>query len=148
MSRYHQGIFKPNHPQKYVGTQPIVYRSGWEFKFMRYCDGTPGIVRWASESNVIPYISPVDGQSHRYFVDFRIDVQTRDGSVKTMLIEIKPKVQQAPPKQPKRRTRKYLSEVATFAINQAKWTAATKHARARGWQFMVLNEDHLDVHGS
>lgn len=138
----YSGRFTPKNVGKYLGdVRNIVYRSLWERRFMKYCDETPGVIRWSSEENIIPYISPVDGNRHRYFVDFRVDVKTTAG-VKTMLIEIKPKHQQAPPKK-RRRSRKYLAEVATFAVNQAKWAAADKYCKERHWQFMVLNEDHL-----
>lgn len=109
---------------------------------MKYCDDTPGILRWASEELAIPYISPVDGKPHRYFPDFIIEVDSTSGR-KFFMIEVKPKVQVAPPKPRSRKTRRYLSEAATFAVNQAKWQAAENYCRERGWKFLVLTEEHL-----
>jgi hypothetical protein len=143
----HQGIFKPKFPEKYLGdVRNIQYRSGWEFKFFRYCDQTPGIVKWASEEFHVPYISPVDGQGHRYFPDIYMQVRTADGKLAHHVFEIKPKKETLPPVLPKRKTARYLTEIATFAVNQAKWDAARRYCQARGWTFQVLTEDHLFEH--
>lgn len=133
----------PQFPQKYHGdVTNIVCRSLWERKFAKYCDTNRGILRWGSEEIVVPYISPVDGRPHRYFVDFWIEVQSTSG-IKRFLIEIKPKAQTMPPKQPKRQSKRFLTECATFAVNKAKWQAAENYCRERGWTFLVLTEDHL-----
>jgi hypothetical protein len=138
----YQGLFIPRHPQKYVGNPSnIVYRSSWERRFFTYCDGTPGILRWASEEFHIPYLSPVDQRVHRYFPDVWMEVQTPDG-LKTYLIEIKPKAQ-TELRPVKRKTRKFLREAAVVAVNHAKWDAAKEFCRNRGWTFQVLTEDHL-----
>lgn len=143
MRRSRQGFFRPKHPDKYLGNPAnIVYRSSWEYRFFRYCDLTPGVVKWASEEFNIPYRSPVDGQGHRYFPDVYVQVKAADGSLKHWVVEIKPKAQTVPPKQ-RRRSTKFLNEMATYAINQAKWKAAVAYCQQRGWQFLVLTEDHL-----
>jgi hypothetical protein len=110
---------------------------------MKYCDDTPGVLRWSSEEIVIPYIKPTDGQSHRYFPDFYIEVQAADGGVKKFVIEVKPKAQTKAPGAHRRKTRKFWEAVANFATNQAKWAAATKYAEAHNSVFLVLTEDHL-----
>jgi hypothetical protein len=114
---------------------------------MKYCDETPGILKWSSEEVVIPYISPLDGQRHRYFPDVYLESRAANGKMKCLIIEIKPKSQANWPTTvratQKRRTRKYLKEAMTYAVNQAKWAAATKFCASRGWQFMVMTEDHL-----
>lgn len=139
-----KGWFRPKNAAKYLGDPTrIVYRSGWERRFMRYFDMKSSIVKWASEEFFIPYTSPVDGQRHRYFVDFYVETQTPQG-IRKMIIEVKPKAQCKPPKlRTGRGTQKYLKEAATFAVNQAKWEAAREYAATRGWQFVVLTEDHL-----
>ena len=60
-----------------------------------------------------------------------------------MIIEIKPKVQCKPPKQPKRKTRKYLNEVKTWGVNSAKWKYANEWCIDRGLEFKILTEDEL-----
>ena len=142
--RAHASIYKPIHPEKYLGDPTrIICRSSWERKFCHWCDTRPGIVKWASEEFHVPYLKPTDGLVHRYFPDFRIDVQANDGTVKTFVIEIKPKHQAVPPVTRSRKTKKYLMEMSTFAVNQAKWHAAREYCQKRNWTFMVITEDHL-----
>jgi len=141
---YKQGFFKPQYPDKYKGDPTnIVYRSGWELRAMQTLDQNPNVLKWSSEEVVIPYISPVDGRAHRYFVDFYAEVVRPNGKTHTMLLEVKPKAQTQEPKQPKRRTKRYLSEVMTYGVNQAKWKAATEYCLDRGWEFKLITETEL-----
>jgi hypothetical protein len=142
----YSGLFKPKNPRKYVGDHTnIVYRSSWECKVMSWLDNNPDIISWASEELIIPYISPVDGRYHRYFPDFLVKVKTKDGSTKTLLLEVKPKRQTLPPKQQKRLTKQYINEVATYGVNQAKWKAANEYCLDRKWEFKVITEDDLGL---
>ena len=142
----YSGRFTPSNPQKYVGDyKNIIYRSSWECRVMNWLDKNPSIVSWASEELHIPYISPVDGQRHRYFPDFLVKVKTKDGTSKTMLLEVKPKYQTQPPVQKKRITKQYINEVATWGVNQAKWKAANEFCLDRGWEFKVITEDDLGL---
>jgi len=89
--KYQTGTYKPQNPQKYNGDiNNIVWRSSWEFKFMRWCDLSDNVLEWSSEETIIPYICKTDNKPHRYFVDFKIKVRTKNG-VKTYLVEVKPK---------------------------------------------------------
>ena len=143
---FHKRRFVPQNPQKYSGdVSNIIMRSSWETRFASWCDKNPSIVRWSSEETVIPYVCPTDNKLHRYFIDFKIKVQQRDGSVRTYLIEIKPAKQTIPPVFPGRRTQKYLAESYGFIKNQAKWKAATEYAKDRGWEFKILTEKELGI---
>jgi|TARA_B100001093_G_scaffold492532_1_gene533750 hypothetical protein len=62
---------------------------------------------------------------------------------KTYLIEIKPKKQTQPPKEPKRRTKRYINEVMTYIKNTSKWETAEAYCLDRGWEFQIWNEDTL-----
>ena len=146
--KLHSGKFRPKNIKKYKGNPTdIQYRSGWELRFMRYLDQNSSIVKWSSEEVVVPYRSPLDGRVHRYFPDFWIRVRTEDGTIKESLIEIKPKAQTQPPKggPPKdaRKRRRYISEVKTWGVNEAKWKAATAYCGRRNWTFKILTEKDL-----
>ena len=145
MRKSYKGLFKPTHPKKYVGnTNQIVYRSLLERKFMRYCDLNDDITYWASEELPIRYFNPLDKKYHRYFPDFYMKVRQKDGTTKKFIIEVKPKAQcKEPVKNPKRRTRKWLNEVFTYAINQAKWKSAEEFCKDHNMEFKILTEDHL-----
>ena len=138
----YQGTFKPKNPQKYKGNvSNIVFRSSWELKLMQRLDDDPAIVEWSSEELFIPYRSPVDNRYHRYFPDFL--VKKNNGEI--ILIEVKPKKQTKPPEQPAKQTRRYINEVFTWGVNQAKWKAATEYCADRKWKFMIMTEDHLGI---
>lgn len=140
---YKQGKFKPRYPQKYIGDpNDIVYRSGWEKRVMQSLDDNSNILKWASEEVVIPYISPIDNKPHRYFVDFYVEAKAPDGSIKKMLLEVKPKAQTEEPRK-RRKTKQYITEVMTWGVNQAKWKAAQEFCDDRGWEFKLITENEL-----
>lgn len=141
----YSGRFRPRNPQKYIGDhQKIFWRSTWELRVMRFFDENPDILAWGSEELVIPYISPVDGRQHRYFPDMIIKVM-KDGIPRTYVVEIKPENQTVEPKVRKRVTKRYISEVTTYGINQAKWAAATEYCKDRGWEFKIITEKDLGI---
>ena len=140
----YKGRFRPKNHKKYKGDPTkVFYRSLWERRFMHYCDNTPSILEWNSEEIVIPYVSPVDNKVHRYFPDFYIKVRNVSGTVRREIIEVKPKRQCEPPKKPQRQTKKYLREVATYGVNQAKFKAAEEYCKNRKYNVRILTEDHL-----
>lgn len=112
---------------------------------MVWCDLNPSILEWGSEEFFIPYISPVDNRIHRYFPDFYVKLKTLDGKTKRYVVEVKPLNQCSQPKKQKRVTKKYLSEVKTYAVNQAKWKAAKEFCDERLWEFKIITEKELKV---
>jgi hypothetical protein len=141
---YKQGFFHPKHPQKYRGdTGNIVYRSGWEKRVMEWCDTNKNVLSWSSEEIVIPYLSPVDNRYHRYFVDFYVEALDANGNKQTYLLEVKPKGQTVEPTKQKRKTKRYITEVVTWGVNQAKWKAAEEFCLDRGWTFRLITETDL-----
>ena len=140
----YKGKYRPVNASKYLGDPSnIVYRSSWERQCMVYFDKNKNILKWGSEEVVIPYRSPLDNRVHRYFVDFVIRVKTADGKTETHLIEVKPFRQTQPPEKPKRKTRRYLNEVTTYLVNEAKWKAAEEYCQDRLWKFQIITENEL-----
>jgi hypothetical protein len=145
-SKYNQGKFHPQNPQKYKGNvNNIIYRSSWELKFMQWCDRNENILEYGSEEFWIPYISPVDNRVHRYFPDFIIKVKENSGNTKNYVVEVKPQRQTVPPKQKSRVTKSYLYEAQTYAVNQAKWKAAEEWCADRLLNFMVITDKELGI---
>ena len=139
----HKGLNNPLNDQKYRGTRPIIYRSGLELSFFRWCDRNERVLQWGSESVVIPYISPKDGRMHRYFVDNVLILQTDKGN-KKFLVEIKPEKQTMPPSQSVRKSKKnLLFEQITWAINSSKWDAAKAWCAKNNFEFVILTEKDL-----
>lgn len=145
--KYNQGYFRPQNPQKYLGDpNNIVYRSGWELKFMRWCDRNENILEYGSEEFFIPYFDPTTSRVRRYFPDFIIKVREQSGDIKKYVIEIKPKRQTIPPVQTsKKRTRTFINEVKTYAVNEAKWKAAKEFCADRMLEFRIITENELGI---
>ena len=140
----YSGRYTVKNPKKYEGDfNKVKYRSLWERQAFKWLDNNLGVIGWSSEEVIVPYRCKTDGKVHRYFVD--LFIRTKNGKV--FLIEIKPKKQTLPPKKPSRKTKRYLSEVMTYAKNQSKWEAATAYANKYGMTFEVWNEDTLRSFG-
>lgn len=132
--------------EKYTGDPTnIIMRSSWETMFANWCDKNPAVIKWKSEETIIPYRCPTDGKIHRYFVDFQVQVKSKDGMPKTYLVEVKPFKQTKPPEYPGRQTKKYIAESLTYMKNQAKWKAASEWAKDRGWDFKIITEYELGI---
>jgi len=110
---------------------------------MKYLDGNPNVLAWASEELIIPYINPFDGLPHRYFPDFWVKFKSRSGEEKIVILEVKPHKFTVEPKKPKRNSRKYVTEMAAWKINEAKWLAATEYCKNAGVEFKVITENEL-----
>jgi hypothetical protein len=142
----YSGKFRPRNPLKYKGDPSnIIYRSLWELRLMTYLDGHQDVLEWASEEFCIPYRSPIDNRTHRYFPDFWVKQRSRNGDIEVKVIEVKPAKQSAPPKVQNRATKKYINEVVTWGVNQAKWRAAEAYCKERNWQFVVMTEKELGI---
>jgi hypothetical protein len=142
----YKGFFKPKNPQKYRGDPTnIIYRSGWELKLMLYLDEHKDVINWGSEELIIPYRSPIDGKVHRYFPDFIVTKINKQGLKETAIIEVKPKKQTVPPQKQSKVTKRYLTEVKTWGVNEAKWKAATEFCKDRGWSFHIFTEKELGI---
>ena len=132
-TRFKQGYYKPLNEEKYK--QPLdstmndtiypQYRSSWELALFKFLDKSDDVLEWASEPFPIYYISPRDGQKHRYFPDLWIKFRSGE----TWLVEIKPKGQTGD------------------SVNLAKWEAAKKLCEESGMKFLVLTEKELKTLG-
>ena len=141
----YKGRFIPKHPKKYAGdANNIIWRSTWERKVMDWLDQSESVVYWSSEELVIRYYNPIDNKIHRYFPDFIVKVKRKDGTVMTHVLEVKPEYQTKKPTQ-KRKTGKFIKEMATYAINQEKWKAADIFCQEHGWQFKLITEKELGI---
>lgn len=143
-NKYRQGIFNCTNKQKYKGSHPIIWRSSLELKAMRWMDSNPNVLSWGSESVVIPYKGP-DGKLHRYFVDLVCEMKRKDGNLQKLLIEIKPQSQTLPPTiSPRKSAKTMMYENYSYAVNQAKWTAAKEWAKKKSMLFVIFTEKDLN----
>jgi hypothetical protein len=107
---------------------------------MVHLDKNINVLEWSSEEVVIPYLSPVDNRYHRYFPDFFVRTKTD-----ALLLEVKPHAQSIEPTKRSKVTKKYLQEVMTYGVNQAKWKAAEEYCLDRKWKFRVITEKDLGI---
>lgn len=134
-------------PHKYIGDPTkIIMRSSWERKLAAKLDEADYVLKWGSEPFAIPYVSPVDGRTHRYFTDFIIITQDKEKNQLTTLVEVKPYSQtKEPVKKKGKRKQTYINECVTYMVNQAKWEAARKLCQKKGWVFKIFTEKELSV---
>lgn len=143
-TKFRQGTYIPNNPTKYKGNvKDIVFRSSWELEFCKFCDNNTSVLAWASEEIAIPYPKPTDNNRiHRYYPDFWIKYKNKYGQIVQEVIEIKPENQKKQPRKLKK-VDQNLYEQLTYAINVAKWEAATKWCKSRGIKFRIVTEKDL-----
>lgn len=136
----YKGKYKIKNPNKYIGDpHNVVFRSLWEKYCFKWCDEQSNIKYWSSEEIVVPYFYDVDKKYHRYYVDLRIVFTSGE----TLLVEVKPEKETAPPKG-QRKTKRYISEGLTYVKNMNKWKAASRYAKDRGWKFVIWTEKDLE----
>jgi len=135
----YSGKYTVVNKEKYRGNpREVVYRSHWEKLCFIWCDNNPSIKEWSSEEIIVPYYYDVDKKYHRYFPDLKIKFTNG----RTILVEIKPEKETAPPKG-QRRTKQYIAEGLTYIKNMRKWEAAESYCKDRGWEFQVWTEKTL-----
>jgi hypothetical protein len=157
-----QGVYKCIYPNKYKGNKKnILYRSSMELAVFHYMDVSTSILEWNSEEVVIKYYNPVYGQIKNYYMDlwckyvsneYETDEQgrkvlTEDNKtirkVKTAIIEVKPKCETAPPKEPTKKTQAYNNKVKTYIVNTKKWEAAKEYAKKYNMDFFIWTEETI-----
>lgn len=150
-----QGLFKLTHPEKflkvldeYMGSSQnegyVEYKSSLEYKAIKYADYNPMIKCWSMEPFAIPYIKPTDKKVHRYYIDMFLEFVNGE----KFLVEVKSYSETIPPVKPKtmhpKAVHRFVNEMMTYKINQAKWESARKFADSKGLHFAILTEKQLN----
>jgi hypothetical protein len=147
--KFKQGYYKVENPHKYIGDlSKVIFRSSWEYKFMRYCDLTEKVISWSSEPVAIKYISPLDNRQHNYYIDFYTKIKLNESEVIEYLVEVKPiKDYRSKPLLEGKRTPKklqvYENELKTYLINNVKFETAQRFAESNNMKFIILNETNI-----
>lgn len=137
MSKYAQGKFQPQNPQKYVGNKTPTYRSSWEFVFMQFLDNNPNVLQWASEAVHINYRNPLTGRNTIYVPDFLMVYMDASGKQHAEVIEVKPQ------KETTLEGAKNIRTQAAAVLNMAKWEAARAWCKAHNLGFRVVTENDI-----
>lgn len=132
--------FIPYNIDKYIGTYPIICRSGWELRFCQYLDSNNDVVQWASEGHRIRYFDPVRQKNRIYFPDFFVKMINN----RRFIVEIKPlKDCRMPKKVGGKSPRTMAIRESTYRTNKAKFEAAKNYCKKLGYEFIVLTENDL-----
>ena len=146
-----QGEYKPINASKYKGKWPIYYRSSWEKRLCSFFDCNDNVIKWTSESIIVPYYNPITQRTHRYYPDFSVEYYDQDGVLIKEIIEVKPERdaaiaegRAAPPARGKRQSvEAYMRQMATHVKNTQKWDAAKVIATKMGYKFRVVSEKDM-----
>lgn len=136
-SRFTQGYIDPSTCKKLfesIQNQPVIYRSSWEKRFVKWCESCKRVKQWGSECVSIRYYLPTDEKWHTYYPDFL--VQMEDGTM--MVVEIKPLSQVEKPNS--------ANEWATrtYVKNMSKWRTIKSACETRGYKFCILTENTIN----
>ena len=169
-ARTYQGYYHITNKEKYIGDPNlIIYRSGWEYSFIKWCDVSESIIKWSSEPVSIQYYdrisklneckklgldpnNPRNWIKKNYHVDFWVEVKKQDDITEKWFIEIKPKSKLSKPKPPPstasiKEQKRFNTLAREFLINEAKFAAMKEWAEKNGAKFYVFTEDQLSKFG-
>ncbi len=146
----YKGIFNPVNKDKYIGKFPINFKSGYELKFMQYCDLCENIKKWGYETHIIEYVDFLNKTSdnspiiRRYFTDFYVEYYNPiNNQIKKCLIEIKSSNQVKPPIRGKNKET-LLEKQKIFIKNMEKWKAAKEYCKKHNMDFYIITEQQLN----
>lgn len=133
-----KGLYTILHPEKYLGDpRKCRFLSSWELRFFQYADNNPAVVKWGSEQFKVPYFHPIKKKVCTYIPDIWIQIKLPDGTIRTEVIEIKPKKQSV--------ISKNMSnyDKVSLVINHAKWLACKAICDRGGIGFRICTEDDI-----
>lgn len=168
-TNYHQGNYIPKYKDKVLKLNSqggIYYRSSWEVKIMTWLDNNPKINRWGSECVTIPYQlthyeknGDINLKNHCYYPDFYYEIDNGNGTSKKVIAEVKPmkeylmvqKLQEMKLSVPENATLKKLKnfeyDLKMAQKNSEKWKTMIKYCDLKGWDFIIITEEHLKKMG-
>lgn len=136
VSHYQQGYINSSTCRKIFDElkhEPVIYRSSYELRFIKWLENNKDVKRWGSECIKIPYYY-IDGKTHTYYPDYFVEFV--DGT--KMVVEIKPYNQ----------TKKPVNEnswaMREYSKNMCKWKATMEFCKNKGYQFKVLTEKTIN----
>ncbi len=137
-SRFRQGKYKLRNPDKYMGNDFPIYRSGIELKFFKFCDLNENVKKWGSENVKIPYFDTIKKKNRLYYIDNYVEI-LEGKEIKKYIIEIKDiKATKKPVAKRGKKKATLLHEQLTWTNNNDKWRQAQRYAKKYGAEFLLL----------
>jgi hypothetical protein len=162
-SKYNQGNYIPKNKDKIIKLNDnggLYYRSGLEKKIMFWLDLKEDIVRWGAECIRVPYqVSVVENglltlKTHSYYADFYYEMKVGE-SIRKVVVEVKPMKEyedailfkEGKFNVPTDITHKKLKNLEwrfkTAQKNYEKWESMIKWCNTKGFEFIIITEQHL-----
>jgi len=157
---YRQGLFVPQNGDKVYKLNEkggLYYRSSWELTAMKYFDMQENVVLWGAECIEVPYqlkkpnkLGELKVTNHRYYPDFYYKLKLNDGSIREILLEVKPKEQTRPPKwkethrMSQKQLKNYEWAINEYNRNMSKWEATLAYCVPKGIDFKILVKEQVD----
>jgi len=161
-----QGYARIKNSDKYIGDiNLIIYRSSWEFAFIKYLDMSPSVIRWSSEPIKIPYYdrvskleecaklgldpnNPVNWEIKNYNTDFWFEIDKGEKTTEKIFAEIKPSYKLKKPSPPDKNAplkeqRIFNKAAKEYLINESKFIAIKTWAEKHGAKFYIFTEKNL-----
>lgn len=162
-SKYQQGNFIPKYKDKIVKLNNqggVYYRSSWELKIMTWLDNNKSITKWGAECMRIPYQltefknGDVIVKEHSYFPDFYYELKTTKDDIKRVVVEVKPykeyKMVQdlsegklTVPENGMKKLKNFEYDLILANKNKSKWETMIQWCNKKGYEFIIITEQHL-----
>jgi hypothetical protein len=127
---------------------------------MFWLDNQENILIWGCENLEIPYEmthfenGDVKIKRHRYYPDFYYKIRQPDGSIKDIVVEVKPqkeydmviKLNEGALNVPENGLKKLKSfeyDLKMAYRNKSKWETMIEWCNKKGYQFIIITEKHL-----
>ena len=162
-SKYHGGNYVPRNKDKVIKLNAeggLYYRSSWEKKIMHWLDNNNTITKWGAECMRIPYqMTHFDNgdtkiKEHSYFPDFYYEMRLSDNTIKQVVVEVKPMkefqmVQDLNegklnvPENSMKKLKNFEYDLKMAYKNKQKWETMINWCNKKGYDFIIITEQHL-----
>lgn len=162
-SKYNSGNYIPVNKDKVLKLNSdggVYYRSSWEKKIMFWLDHKKEITKWGAECMRIPYQmthyeqGDVKLKQHSYFPDFYYEMRTADGNLKQVVVEVKPMKEYKMvqllnegklnvPEKGIKKLKNFEYDLKMAHKNKNKWETMIKWCDKKGYDFIIITEEHL-----
>lgn len=160
-SNYHQGNYLPKNKDKVLKLNSeggVYYRSSLEKKIMIWLDSNEKIRMWGAECMKIPYQlvhGDLNLSNHVYYPDFYYELKIDEFNVRKVVMEVKPMAEykmvsefmdgkiKVPDNATVKKLKNFEYSLKTCQKNAEKWKNMIKYCELKGWEFIIVTEEHL-----
>jgi hypothetical protein len=162
-SKYHGGNYIPKNKEKVIKLNVhggVFYRSSWEKKIMVWLDMKDEIFQWGAECLEIPYQMThfdngnIEIKNHRYYPDFFYRLRDGNGNLREVVVEVKPMKEYKMvqdlnegrltiPEKGMKKLKSFEYDLKMAYKNKQKWETMIKWCEKKGYDFIIITEEHL-----